>query len=287
MELKIDENFVKKIGNNCKIIIKEGEENTTKNILNNKVNLNNCKNQISKKTKIKKILEYGNFSYSLSNNEKSANKISFYVFNIANTFLGIYFSDSSNLLKNYNKKEKAKTKYFYVDNKEGNSIKFDDILMESYMSKKTGISEDLYKKFEVMRQFNKKYEDFFLEKISQNKNYKQSESDNDIENLFIRKLIKNENVILLKLSNKIVQIFFMDNSKLAMTTDGEEVLYHNKKMSETVQDSLANILSSKNENLINKIKYAKNLLINFVKNEKEATNKDGNLINSAFLKIKK
>lgn len=284
MELKIDENFVKKIGNNCKIIIKEGQEGYTNrnNLMSNEKNLKN-ERRILKRNKIKKILEYGNFSFSNT-------KISFYVFNIANTYLGIYFSDCSNLIKNFNKRESAKSLFYYVDNKTRDSIKFDNVLMDSYLSKKTGISEDLYMKFEVIRQFNKKFENNFFEKISQNKDYKQSDSDNDIENLFIRKIIKNENAILLKLSNKIVQIFFMDNSKLAMTTDGEEVLYKNKKGNEFMQDSLENILSSDNNDLINKIKYAKNLLIGLVRNEKESNMKNNfnnNLINSANLKIKK
>lgn len=293
MELKIDENFVKKIGNNYKIIIKEGEENNTENNFkkNNQIDYkeNNKKSnwKINNKTKIKKILEYGNFTYSSLNNDKTQIKISFYVFNIANTYLGIYYSDSSTLIKNFNKKDNSKSQYLYIDNNATNSIKFDNVSMESYLTKKNGISEDLYKKFEVLRQFNKKYENFFLEKISEKKNYKQSESDSEIANLSIRKIIKNENVILLKLSNKIIQIFFMDNSKLAMTTDGEEVFYKNKKTNEFVQDCLPNILSSENQSLVNKIKYAKNILINFVKNEKEASNKDTNLIDTAGIKLKK
>jgi hypothetical protein len=219
-------------------------------------------------------LEYGNFSFS--NNKK----ISFYVFNIANIYLGIYFSDSSNLIKNFNynnnnslnANESSKSQFYYVDCKTGNSIKFDNFQADSYLSKKTGISEDLYKKLEAMRQFNKKYEKTFFEKICENKNfyYTQSESNTEIDYLHVKKLIKNENVILLKLSSKIMQIFFMDNSKLAMTMDGEEVLYKNKKADEFVLDSLANVLNSqKNIDLISKIKYAKSLLISFVRKEKD------------------
>ncbi len=216
MELKIDENFVKKIGNNCKIVIKDGgsgggEENTTaaaqkiKTTNNpiiksskvsgsckaNQTNQIQTQTQICKKTKIKKILEFGNFSFS------NSKKLTFYVYNIANTYLGIYFSDSCNLIKNFNKNENARSNFYYLDNMTGNSIKFDNLLAESYLSKKTGVSEDLYKKLEAMRLFSKKYEKYFSDKICENKNYNQSEADAEIENLYIKKIIKNKNAILL------------------------------------------------------------------------------------------
>ncbi len=270
MELKIDETLVKKISGNCKIIINKGEELMTKNdFIQTKKDFEIKENiKINKKTIIKKILEYGNISLSKginSDNCNNSNKISLYVFNISNAFLGIYFSDNTNLIKNFDKKENSKSQFFYIDNQTDNPIKFDSITMENYLNKKNGISEELFTKFKVMLQFNNKYEDYFLEKIKNDKNYDQTEANMNLDKLYIKKKISSENAVLLKLSNKILQVFFIDNSKLAMTTNGEEVLYQNKKTKNKIFDSMKNIVSNENEEIIEKIKYAKYLMVNFVK----------------------
>jgi len=260
----MEKNFIKKIQENCEYIIKKEEKNKDKNEYIKEINKNKIDYQINKFTKIKKILEFGNFTSSCyfngKNDKKIQNKISFYVFNISNYFLGIFFSDYTNLIKNFFINNEKINEYFYIDNQTGNSLKFDDSMMDDFLKLKVGFSENLFKKFEIMQQYNKIYENFFLDKIINSKNLHKFDIDLIIGTLYIKNIIKNDNMILLKLSNKIIQIFFIDDSKLSLTTDGEEVLYKNKKTNENIFDTLSNILNSKNEHLINKIKHAKVLL---------------------------
>ena len=233
MELKIDENFMKKITENCNIIIKEK------------------KNNINNNTIIKTIID-------------DTNPLGL-VYSINDLYLVIYFYDNTNLIKNF-KKDSKKSQYFYVDNTSGNNLKFDNSILENYLSKKTGNSEDLLKKFEHLKLYSKKYENEFIKKYIQ-KNISDEENDKNIVSFFIKKFIKNENVKLFKLSNKIIQIFFKDKSILALSTENNEIYYKNK-INEEIFDNIQNIMSSNNEELIQMIKYVKNLLINLVKNEK-------------------
>ncbi len=57
MELKIDEDFMKKISNNFKIIINNDDKNINFEINENK--FYDTKDKINNKTVIKKIIEYG------------------------------------------------------------------------------------------------------------------------------------------------------------------------------------------------------------------------------------
>jgi len=86
--------------------------------------------------------------------------------------------------------------------------------------------------------------------------------------VFLKKFIKTQQAILFRLSNKLIQIFFSDKSELILSTKGlMNMAFYKSKTNEEVSDLIENIMNSENEDLIKKIRYAKNLLINFIKSK--------------------
>ena len=76
-----------------------------------------------------------------------------------------------------------------------------------------------------------------------------------------------KNAILFRLSNKLIQIFFSDNTEVTFSTETTDFMFKNKK-GEEEQESIQNAMSGDDNDLIKKIKVAKNLLIYFVKTHK-------------------
>jgi polo-like kinase 1 len=299
----------------------------------NKLNFNeeNSLNKISSKTIIKKILEDGSIdiknksqklksTITITKNEK----LDFIVYNINNIYMGIYFNDETNLIRNFplsieknknpylknlgirkeNEKEKdnninnynyneykyEKGIFLYNDNKTEEKIKFNEENFNNFLEKNSEIDKEIKLKFEIMHKFSQKYYNYFIEKIKNKNNYSNLYSNKNIENVLIKKMIKKDIAILLKLNNKIVQFFYSDRSILAMTNKGEEVFFKDKKSKEIIFDSIKNLLSlSKNsysnsnlnlhndnknkyQEVLKKLKYSKNILLNLLNFEKGNNN---------------
>jgi polo-like kinase 1 len=84
---------------------------------------------------------------------------------------------------------------------------------------------------------------------------------------FVKKFFIGKNAVLFRLSNKLIQIFFNDGTEIIFSTETSEFVYKSKKGEET-QESIQNAMNGDENDIIKKIKIAKNLLIYFVKNQK-------------------
>jgi polo-like kinase 1 len=198
------------------------------------------------------------------------------VYFINNTHIGICFNDYSNILRHMNKDQNeqdlANTNnydYIYLEKNAQSSQNFDEIELENYLASKN-TSKDIIKKFEIFKHIvNKHLKDFEEVKkqkfINNSGNYM---NDGVINKLFfVKKFLVSKNAILFRLSNKLIQIFFTDNSEITFSTETTDFIFKNKK-GEEEQESIQNALSGEDNDLIKKIKMAKSLLIFFVKNHK-------------------
>ena len=84
---------------------------------------------------------------------------------------------------------------------------------------------------------------------------------------FVKKYLVSKNAILFRLSNKLIQIMFNDQTEIIFSTETNDFIYKNKK-GEEEQESIQNAMNGDNQDVIKKIKIAKNMLIYFVKNHK-------------------
>jgi hydroxymethylpyrimidine/phosphomethylpyrimidine kinase len=84
---------------------------------------------------------------------------------------------------------------------------------------------------------------------------------------FIKKFLISKNCVLFRLSNKLIQIFFNDDTEMSFSTETTKFLYINqdgKEINRDIQDAM----NGNDRDLTNKIKISKNMLIYFVKTHK-------------------
>ena len=215
------------------------------------------------------------FSRKISRYFDYSSKFGFVYF-INNTHIGICFNDFSNILrhmvKDSNESDLANTNnydYIYLEKDAQSSQNFDEIELENYLASKN-TSKDIIKKFDIFKHIvNKHLNDF--EKVKKEKyvnNAMTYNNDSVINKLFfVKKFFIGKNAVLFRLSNKLIQIFFNDGTEIIFSTETSDFVYKNKKGEET-QESIQNAMNGDENDIIKKIKIAKNLLIYFVKNQK-------------------
>ena len=214
------------------------------------------------------------FSKKISKYFDYSSKFGFVYF-INNTHIGICFNDYSNILrhmsKDQNDQDLANTNnydYIYLEKDAQSTQNFDEIGLENYLGSKN-TSKDIIKKFDIFKHIvNKHIGDF--EKVKKEKfaNNVPNGSDGQMSRLFfIKKYLVSKNAILFRLSNKLIQIMFNDQTEIIFSTETNDFIYKNKK-GEEEQDSIQNAMNGDNQDVIKKIKIAKNMLIYFVKNHK-------------------
>jgi hypothetical protein len=178
------------------------------------------------------------------------------IYFLNNSNIGVCFHDFSNLIKNVISK---KSRIIYLE-KEGKNEKIMDDQTFEFNLKNKNESKDFIKKLEVFKQVLNKFQ-------NESKNDEKLNQIKDSNHLvFLKKFIKTQQAILFRFSNKIIQIFYSDKTELILSTKGlMNMAFYKNKNNEEVSDLIENIMNSENEDLIKKIRFAKNLLINFLK----------------------
>lgn len=248
----IEENFQK--------INKMNEEQNINEFINEYENEDNLKSNTLYSSSASKVVKY--FDYS--------NKFGLvYLISSEYNYIGICFNDFSTLIQNASISlvdNKNKFIYNYFDKEHKNIVNFDEAGFESMVKSKT-LNKELSKKCEIMKQIVQKYSQdvsnlkplMFVNIDSQNYNL------NKI--VILKDFLKVQQAILLRLSNKLVQISFADQTEILLSTDSSDVIYRNKN-GEEVFESIQNIMASENNEVIKRIKFSKNLMVHFVKTYK-------------------
>ena len=190
-----------------------------------------------------------------------------FVFFINNTHIGVCFNDFSNILKTMPEDENIQSEYLHYE-KDGqpyNALK--ETELQNYLSNKS-TSRDIIKKFEIFKRIVEKHQKDFdeLKKLKDNFAYMNLNMDGN-KAFFIKKFLISKNAILFRLSNKLIQIFFFDDTEMSFSTETTKFLYINKERNEISRD-IQDVMNGNDKDLINKIKISKNLLIYFVKTHK-------------------
>ena len=194
-----------------------------------------------------------------------------FVYFINNTHIGICFNDFSNIIKSIPENINESSEYLYYEKDGQPYAPLNDSELSNYL-KKESTSRDVIKKFEIFKRIVEKHKKDF-DKIRQlknvfipiNYNYNNNEGNNKI--FFIKKFLISKNAVLFRLSNKLIQIFFTDDTEMSFSTETTKFLYINqdgKEINRDIQDAM----NGSDKDLINKIKISKNMLIYFVKTHK-------------------
>ena len=196
-----------------------------------------------------------------------------FVYFINNTHMGICFNDYSNILHYINKDESDENTsnydFIYLEKDAQSSQNFSEIELANYLASKN-TSKDIIKKFDIFKHIEKKHSKDFedVKKIKFVNDAPAYNSDGVTKKLFfVKKFLISKTAVLFRLSNKLIQIFFNDNTEVTFSTETTEFLFKNKK-GEEQQESIQNAMNGDDNELIKKIKIAKNMLIYFVKTHK-------------------
>src|SRR5690606_6288011 len=77
--------------------------------------------------------------------------------------------------------------------------------------------------------------------------------------IFVKKWVRTKHAILFRLSNKIVQVCFMDRTEIILSAESKIVIYVNKH-GEKLFYSLSSALESPNSEMVKRLKYTKDIL---------------------------
>ena len=192
-----------------------------------------------------------------------------FVYFINNEYIAICFNDFSNIIKKVPENISEKNIYLYYE-KDGQPYTFlNDIELDNYL-KNQNTSRDIIKKFQIFQKIVEKHQKDF-DKCREIKNdfihvdFNNNDGYNKI--FFIKKFLISKNGVLFRLSNKLIQIFFNDDTEISFSTETTKFLYINQDRKEINRD-IQDAINGNDKELINKIKISKNLLIYFVKTHK-------------------
>ena len=191
-----------------------------------------------------------------------------YVYFINNSHFGICFNDFTNIVKTY-PYSKGENEYLYYD-KDGNlCLSLLNSQLNDYL-KDNSTSKDMVKKFEIFERINKKHKSQFDEMLKKKDEFIPfyfSSKDGEKNSIFIKRFLSSSNCVLFRLNNKLIQIFFNDDTELNFNTESSNFLYIDKNKNEINRD-IQDVVNIKDIDLNNKINISKNLLIYFVKKHK-------------------
>ena len=165
---------------------------------------------------------------------------------LSNGHVGVYFNDSTKIIY-----KPLGLNFIYVERKPSERV---EIITTHLLNEE--FQKDLNKKVILLQHFKS-----YLLEESKNAVQEKRESDNiDEKNyVYVKKWMRTKHAILFRLSNKIVQVCFLDQTEIILSSETKIVTYVNKK-GERLTYPLSNALDSNNSEMTKRLKYTKDIL---------------------------
>ena len=218
---------------NNNIMQAEGTTRTFSSTSNN--GLANYKSSSPGDVCVKKWIDYSN-KYGLG-----------YV--LTNNCVGVYFNDSTKIIYKPNGMN-----FVYV---EKNQVDRAEIITAHTFDE--AFQKDLQKKVILLQHFKS----YLLDESKKHIERKESENINEKEFVYVKKWTRTKHAILFRLSNKIVQVCFLDQTVITLNSELKMVNYVNKK-GEKLSFPLSTALESTNTEMTKRLKYTKEILTQFM-----------------------
>lgn len=77
--------------------------------------------------------------------------------------------------------------------------------------------------------------------------------------VYLKKWMKTKHASLLRISNKVVQVAFLDNTEIILASESKQVTYVNKR-GERITSPISSAIESDNPELAKRLKYTKEIL---------------------------
>ena len=164
--------------------------------------------------------------------------------------VGVYFNDSTKIIYRPNG-----ANFIYI---ERNSAEKTEIITPHVFSEE--FSKDLNKKVILLQHFKA-----YLLEEDKNTPIERKESENIDEKhyVYVKKWMKTKHAILFRLSNKIVQVSFLDQTEIILSSETKIVTYMDKK-GQLSTYPLNTALDSNNNEMTKRLKYTKQILMHML-----------------------
>ena len=180
--------------------------------------------------------------------------------------IGVYFNDSTKIIYRPNG-----ANFIYI---ERNSQEKTEIITPHVFSEE--FSKDLNKKVILLQHFKA-----YLLEEDKNTPIERKESENIDEKhyVYVKKWMKTKHAILFRLSNKIVQVSFLDQTEIILSSETKIVTYMDKK-GQLSTYPLNTALDSNNNEMTKRLKYTKQILMHMLTSRSHGTGQQSNVTNS-------
>ncbi len=175
--------------------------------------------------------------------------------------VGVYFNDSTKIIYKPNG-----ANFIYI---ERNSAEKTEIITPHVFSEE--FTKDLNKKVILLQHF-KAY--LLEEKKNEPVERKESENIDEKKYVYVKKWMKTKHAILFRLSNKIVQVSFLDQTEIILSSETKIVTYMDKK-GQLSTYPLNTALDSSNLEMTKRLKYTKQILMHMLTAKSHGSGQSG------------
>ena len=168
---------------------------------------------------------------------------------LSNGHVGVYFNDSTKIIYKPNG-----ANFIYIERKVDRN---ENISSHDFNE---NFNKDLNKKVILLNHFKS-----YLLEEAKNTIVEKKTSENIDENKFVylKKWMKTKHSTLFRLSNKLVQVCFIDQTEIHLSSETKVVTYVNKR-GERLTFHLANAFDSNNIEMIKRLRYTKQILMHML-----------------------
>ncbi len=164
---------------------------------------------------------------------------------LSNHNVGIFFNDLSKIV--YNPKG---TNFLFVERNPNNRI---ELITPHFFNE--DFNKELNKKVTLLNHFKK----YLLEEENENIQTNEKYNINEKNYVYVKKWMRTKQAILFRLSNKIIQVCFLDTTEIILKSDAKQITYINKK-NERKNYSYNSALESEDHEMNKRLKYTKEML---------------------------
>ena len=176
--------------------------------------------------------------------------------------VGVYFNDSTKIIYRPNG-----ANFIYIERNPAEKI---EIITPHVFSEE--FNKDLNKKVILLQHFKA----YLLEENKNNPvERKESENIDEKHYVYVKKWMKTKHAILFRLSNKIVQVSFLDQSEIILSSETKIVTYLDKK-GQRSSFPLSSALDSKNNEMTKRLRYTKQILMHMLTSKNHAASGQNN-----------
>ena len=176
--------------------------------------------------------------------------------------VGVYFNDSTKIIYKPNG-----ANFIYIERNPQEKI---EIITPHVFSEE--FNKDLNKKVILLQHFKA----YLLEENKNNPvERKESENIDEKHYVYVKKWMKTKHAILFRLSNKIVQVSFLDQSEIILSSETKIVTYLDKKGQKSTFP-LSSALDSKNNEMTKRLRYTKQILMHMLTSKNHGSGQNNN-----------